>query len=104
MALPNLVLLDPEVPQGPKVLKAVVVILVNLDQIVKVQSEVLKGILVLLDPMESQDVLVRLGKQVKTFLSLETMGTMGSWDVLEARAKLVFLGPVDCQVSLEILE
>lgn len=30
------------------------VILVNLDQIVKVQSEVLKGILVLLDPMESQ--------------------------------------------------
>lgn len=61
LVLPNLVLQDPGVPQGPKVPKVVVDILVNLDQIVKVQSQVLEGIPVYLDEMEIQDVLARLG-------------------------------------------
>lgn len=48
----------------------------------------------LLDQMEIQDVLVRVEKQVRIPPSLEMMGTMAAWGVLETRAKLVFQGPV----------
>lgn len=82
----------------------VVGLLVHLDQTVKVQSQVLKGIPVVLDQTEIQDVLVRWETQVKTLQYLEMMGTMGSQGVLGRRGSRVFQGQMECQVSLEIQE
>lgn len=95
---------DPQAPPDPKDHQGVWDLPVNLDRTVKIQSQGLVEILVVLEQMESQGVLVTWGIQVRTLRCLEMMGTMGTQGARGHGAHRDLRGPMDCQASLEIQE
>lgn len=95
---------DPQAHQDPKDLQGFWDLQVKQDQTVRVQSQGLVEILVVLGQMESQGVLVRWGIQVRTLPCLEMMGTTGLLGARGPLAQKDLRGPEDCQASLEIQE
>lgn len=93
---------DLQAPQDPKDHKGIWDLQVNLEQTVKVQSQGLVEILVLLERMESQGVLVTWGIRVRTLQHLVMMGTMGTQGARGQGASRDLRGPKDCQGSPEI--
>lgn len=95
---------DPGALQEPKDHQGGWVLRVHLDRTVKLRSQGLEENLGVLGQMESQDVLVRLGNQVRTLRCLEMTERTGTQAARGQRAKRDLRGPQDSQGSLGIQE
>lgn len=104
VVLPSLVLQDPKVPKDLKDLQVDVDLQVNLDWTVKLQSQGLVEILVLLAQMERQGILVLWGLRVQTLHFVGMMGTMVIQDAWGQKERRGVQGFKDYQAYLETQE